>query len=211
MAAARALAVAVVAFVALGMRSADPPFVARVANVSAADLGASYHDGCPVGPSELRRLRLAYWGYDGRRHLGALIVNRTVVAQVSTVFRQLYAKRFPIRVVRPVDAYGASDARSMAADNTSAFNCRPVVGPGPKRWSVHAYGEAIDVNPVENPYVDRGVVRPPAGAAYLRRAHERPGMATAGGALVHAFESVGWSWGGRWSSPDYQHFSATGG
>jgi D-alanyl-D-alanine carboxypeptidase-like protein len=211
MAAAPVLAVAVVALAAVGTRSADPPFVARVASVSAADLGDSYHGGCPVGPSDLRRLRLAYWGFDGRRHLGGLIVNHAVVDQIRTVFRQLYAKRFPIRLVRPVDAYGASDARSMAADNTSAFNCRPVVGPGPRRWSVHAYGEAIDVNPVENPYVDRGVVRPPSGSAFLRRTNERPGMATAGGVLVRAFESVGWAWGGRWSSPDYQHFSATGG
>jgi hypothetical protein len=182
-----------------------------VAPVTAAELGASYHRGCPVAPRELRRLRLAYWGFDTKRHLGELVVHRIVVADVRSVFRQLYARRFPIRLIRSVAAYGGSDARSMAADNTSAFNCRAVVGPGPKRWSVHAYGEAIDVNPVENPYVDRRVVRPPAGATFLRRTLERPGMATATGALVQAFAAVGWSWGGRWSAPDYQHFSATGG
>jgi D-alanyl-D-alanine carboxypeptidase-like protein len=100
----------------------------------------------------------------------------------------------------------------MAADNTSAFNCRYAVAPGPKHWSVHAYGEAIDVNTVENPYVEGGVVRPPAGRRFLDRTNVRPGMAVPSGILVRAFLSVGWRWGGRWqASPDYQHFSATGG
>jgi hypothetical protein len=100
----------------------------------------------------------------------------------------------------------------MAADNTSAFNCRYAVAAGPKRWSVHAYGEAIDVNPVENPYLEGSRVLPPAGRRYLDRADVRPGMAAAGGTLVAAFAAAGWQWGGRWTtSPDWQHFSATGG
>jgi hypothetical protein len=114
--------------------------------------------------------------------------------------------------MHPVARYGGSDDRSMAADNTSAFNCRYAVAPGPNRWSVHAYGEAIDVNTVENPYLDGGRVLPPAGRPYLERSHYRRGMAVAGGALVRAFASVGWLWGGRWAgSPDWQHFSKTGG
>jgi hypothetical protein len=100
----------------------------------------------------------------------------------------------------------------MAADNTSAFNCRYAVAPGPKQWSVHAYGEAIDVNTVENPYLEGGRVLPPAGRAFTDRGRYRKGMAVAGGVLVRAFASVGWLWGGRWSgSPDWQHFSKTGG
>jgi hypothetical protein len=100
----------------------------------------------------------------------------------------------------------------MAADNTSGFNCRNAVTSGPPQWSVHAYGEAIDVNPLENPYIDGGVVMPTAGTAYVNRAPYRPGMAVPGGQLVEAFASVGWQWGGWWtSSPDYQHFSKTGG
>ena len=117
-----------------------------------------------------------------------------------------------IRRMRPVDAYGGSDERSLAADNTAAFNCRFAVAPGPKRWSVHAYGLAVDVNPVENPYLVAGRAHPRAGRAYLDRSRFRPGMAVRGGLLVDAFASVGWLWGGRWAgSPDYQHFSATGG
>ena len=108
-----------------------------------------------------------------------------------------------------LDAYGANDDRSMAADNTSAFNCRVV--PGTRRLSMHAYGRAIDVNPVENPYVHGGLVEPPAGRAYLDRSRRRPGMAMQTGVLVRAFASVGWHWGGLWrSSKDYQHFSTTG-
>ena len=128
------------------------------------------------------------------------------------MFRRLYGARFPIRRMQPVDAYHGSDPRSMAADNTSGFNCRFAVAPGPKQWSVHAYGEAIDVNPVENPYFEGGIVQPAAGRRYLDRANVRPGMAEPKGLLVAAFRSVGWQWGGRWQAyPDYQHFSATGG
>ena len=99
----------------------------------------------------------------------------------------------------------------MAADNTSGFNCRYAVAPGPPQWSAHAYGDAIDVNTVENPYVEGGDVQPPAGTAFTNRSDLRPGMAFYGGELVSAFAAVGWQWGGRWSDPDYQHFSSTGG
>jgi hypothetical protein len=112
--------------------------------------------------------------------------------------------------MRPVDAYGANDDRSMAADNTSGFNCRFVSGT--RRWSMHAYGKAIDVNPVENPYVSGARVQPPAGRAYLDRSNVRPGMAVPGGILVRSLATVGWKWGGRWrGTPDYQHFSTIGG
>jgi D-alanyl-D-alanine carboxypeptidase len=189
-----------------------PPFSATVAPVTAGELGRSWRPGCPVGPASLRRVFVSYVGFDGRPHRGALVVNRAVVSDVSEVFRSLYDARFPIRRMRPASAYGGSDDRSMAADNTSAFNCRYAVAAGPKRWSVHAYGEAVDVNTVENPYLEGGRVLPPAGRIFTDRAHVRPGMAVAGGVLVRAFATVGWLWGGRWSAtPDWQHFSKTGG
>jgi len=156
-------------------------------------------------------LHLAYWGFDGRAHAGRMVVNSAVASQVITVFGRLFAARFPIRRMVPIDAYGGSDPSSMAADNTSGFNCRPVDAPGPRRWSVHAYGEAIDVNPVENPYLVSGTVEPAAGSAYLNRSNVRPGMAVTNSAVNRAFASVGWHWGGYFDSPDYQHFSATGG
>ena len=189
-----------------------PPFTHSVSRVTAAGLPHSWHPGCPVAPASLRRLRLAYWGFDGRVHTGALIVNAKAVGSLTRVFSRLYAARFPIRRLRPIDAYGGSDERSLEADNTAAFNCRYAVASGPKRWSVHAYGLAVDVNPVENPYLLGGRVHPRAGRAYLDRSRYRPGMAVSGGVLVRAFASAGWQWGGRWTgSPDYQHFSANGG
>jgi len=182
------------------------------APVTRAELGASWHPGCPVAPAQLRRVTLPYWGFDGKLHTGALVVNVTVVDAVESVFTRLYRERFPIRRMTPISAYGGNDNRSMAADNTSGFNCRYAVAPGPKQWSVHAYGEAIDVNPVENPYYEAGRWLPPAGSRYSDRANVRPGMAEPGGELNAAFAAVGWQWGGRWTAtPDYQHFSSTGG
>jgi hypothetical protein len=111
----------------------------------------------------------------------------------------------------PIAYYGGSDDRSAAADNTTGFNCRRAVASGPPRWSAHAYGTAIDINDLENPYLLGARVIPPAGAAYRDRTHIRPGMAVPGGVLVRAFAAAGWLWGGRWAgSPDYQHFSRTG-
>jgi hypothetical protein len=158
-------------------------------------------------------LQLDYWGFDNQRHRGSMVVNSSVVTQVVSVFRQLFDAYFPIRQMQPVDVYGGSDDASIAADNTSGFNCRNAVATGPPRWSQHAYGKAIDVNPVENPAMEEGGrVAPPSGAAYLDRKNVRPGMAVTGGVLVRAFASVGWKWGGLWSPSvrDYQHFSVTG-
>jgi hypothetical protein len=188
-----------------------PPFVARVEHVTRSDLRWSWRAGCPVGPSQLRRIRLRYVGFDGRPHMGEIIVNQSVVTKVTQIFGRLYGAHFPIRTIRPIDVFHGSDSRSTAADNTSSFNCRYAVAPGPKSWSMHAYGEAVDVNTVENPYIQNGRVTPANAKAYADRANVRPGMAVEGGVLVRAFAAAGWSWGGRWSpSPDYQHFSTNG-
>jgi hypothetical protein len=171
--------------------------------------GVSWRPGCPVALRDLRLLTLTHWGFDGRVRTGRLIVHRDVARPMVSAFRELYAARFPIRRMVPVDAYGASDFRSIEADNTSAFNCRFVEGT--TRWSNHAYGTAIDVNPIENPYVSGGRTSHAASRPYVDRARRRPGMAFEGGALVRAFDRIGWGWGGRWTSVrDYQHFSASG-
>jgi hypothetical protein len=184
-----------------------------VSGVTAAQLGRSWHPGCPVGPDQLRLLTLPYWGFDGVAHTGHLVVNAASVDAVRSVFTRLAAAHFPIRKMLTIDHYGASDDASVADDNTAAFNCRLAVNPGgPASWSEHAYGDAIDVNPVENPYVEsNGVVDPPAGSAWLDRSNHRPGMAFAGSPLNDAFGAVGWGWGGTWGgNPDYQHFSVNG-
>lgn len=191
-----------------------PPraFTDSVTTVTAADLPYTWRPGCPVAPSALRMIHLTYWGFDGRAHTGAIVVNQSVVAGVVEVFQRLYDQRFPIYEMVPEDAYHGDDNAAAAADDTSGFNCRDAVAPGPPQWSVHAYGEAIDVDDVQNPYVDGSTIIPPSGAAYLNRSELRPGMAVPGGTLVDAFAAIGWQWGGRWSpGTDYQHFSLTGG
>jgi hypothetical protein len=193
--------------------SAGPPaFTGTVSTLTAAGLPSSWRPGCPVGPDGLKLLHLSYWGFDAQPHAGSMVVAAGVAADVMRVFATLYGERFPIRQMVPVDGYGGNDNAAAAADDTSGFNCRYAVAPGPPQWSAHAFGQAIDVNDVENPYVDGTTIIPPAGVHYLNRTVYRPGMAVAGGQLVAAFAAVGWYWGGRWTaSPDYQHFSKTGG
>lgn len=194
-------------------RRVPPAFAARVSGpLRRGDVPLSWRPGCPVPPSALRAIHLSYVDFASRVHTGVIIVNARVVMQVIHVFAILYRARFPIKEMEPVDAFGGSDQRSMAADNTSGFNCRPAVAPGPAQWSMHAYGLAIDVNTVQNPYLEPGSrAQPPAGAAHADRTDIRPGMAYRGGILVAAFGSIGWGWGGNWAgTPDYQHFSVNG-
>jgi hypothetical protein len=172
--------------------------------------GVSWHRGCPVGFNRLRLLRMTHWGFDGRVHRGRLVVHRDSAQAMVHTMRALFRLHFPIRRMHLVDAYGGDDHRSMDADNTSAFNCRFVSGTS--RWSEHAYGHAIDLNPRENPYVTAsGYVSPPAGAPYADRSRRVPGLIHRQGPVVEAFAEIGWEWGGNWSWPkDYQHFSESG-
>lgn len=173
-----------------------------------ARMTASWRRGCPVPLESLRYVTLTFWGFDGATHEGELVVNADAVDSLRQAFSTLFDQRFPIRSMRLVDDFGADDDRSMAADNTSSFNCRPVAGSS--RWSQHAFGRAIDINPVENPYLHDGIVDPPNAGAFVDRADARPGMLIAGSPAVAAFTDAGWSWGGTWVSPDYQHMSRSG-
>jgi hypothetical protein len=145
-------------------------------------------------------------GFDGRVHSGQLVVNKAVAPSLLIVFRRLYELRFPIRRMQPVENSG---------DDTSAFECRQAVPspcPGASatgHWSEHAYGEAVDLNPIENPYTGCGRTRQRASIPYLDRSRPRKGMVTP--AVVAAFRAIGWGWGGDWTgTKDYMHFSATG-
>ena len=170
---------------------------------------SAWRPGCPVGPASLRVVRVTHWDFAGRVRIGRLVVHRDVANQVVAIMRQLHAARYPIRWMVPIERFGGSDFRSIEADNTSAFNCRYV--DGTRRWSEHAYGRAIDINPIENPYVSGGTTSHRASVPYLRRSPRRPGMIVSGDAVTRAFAGQGWGWGGRWSgAKDYQHFSASG-
>jgi hypothetical protein len=154
---------------------------------------------------------MSYWGFDDRSHVGSMVVNASVVNSTLDVFSSLFASRFPLQEMVPLSVYGGVDDDAAAADDTSGFNCRYAVAPGPPQWSMHAYGEAIDVNDVQNPYIDGATIIPDSAGAYRDRSNVRAGMAVPGGTLVEAFAAVGWQWGGRWAgTPDYQHFSVNG-
>ena len=172
--------------------------------------GRSWRPGCPVPLRELRVIRMTYRGFDHDWHWGRLVVHRWYTDEMIRVFRRLYAERYPIRSMRLVDHFGADDMRSMRADNTSAFNCRWRAGIC-CTWSQHAFGRALDLNPVENPYVFSGGFSPPNGAPFLDRSRHRRGMVHHHDRVWWAFHAVGWEWGGDWSGEkDYQHFSVNG-
>ena len=176
----------------------------------------AWRPGCPVQRRDLRLLTLTHVGFDGRPHVGQLVVNRDVAKPLVSVFRQLYALRFPIRHMRLHDFYVGQAAYPKDLDITASFECRQSVpspctgGSRSGHWSNHAYGHAIDLNPRENPYVGCGMTRDPNGRAYLDRSRLRKGMVTP--EVVRAFASVGWGWGGSWSgsTKDYMHFSTNG-
>lgn len=178
--------------------------------------GTVWHTGCPVPLARLRVLTVTHWGFDGRAHTGQLVVNEKAAAPLARVFRQLYVLRFPIRHLRLDDAYGPASRRPADNDISGSFECRQAVpspcssGTGTGSWSNHAYGLAVDLNPNENPYVGCGRTRDPARARYLNRTRLLPGMVTP--AVVAAFRSIGWGWGGAWTgnTKDYMHFSVNG-
>ena len=191
----------------------EPTFSATVTTVPedyrAQMIGVSWQPGCPVPIDDLRIIEMNHWGFDGTVHEGGrLMVHEDVADEVVAAFGEVFDARVPIRRMERIEQYGGSDDASMAADNTSAFNCRPITG-SPGRFSIHSYGKAIDINTVENPYVRGTTVLPPAGVEYLDREDVRPGMIVKNDAVVKAFKNRGFEWGGDWHSlKDYQHFEA---
>jgi hypothetical protein len=201
--------------------SAALPFEASIRPLPApvrAELVAhgDWHRGCPVPLSGLRLLTVRAWSFEGKTYRGQVIVNARVAPQLAKVFRKLYALRFPIRDLTIDANYSSSRERARHPDASGSFECRQAVpspctgGTGTGTWSMHAYGEAVDLNPVENPYVGCGMSRDKLARSFMNRSDVRPGMV--GPAVVEAFASVGWRWGGSWSgsTKDYMHFSSNG-
>ena len=181
------------------------------------DLNPTYwRAGCPVPLTELRLLTVTHWGFDGDAHTGHLVVHKKAAAPLARVFKRLYELRFPIRHLSVADSYGPTGSRPTDGDISGSFACRQAAASPcskatvKKNWSNHTYGLAIDLNPNENPYVGCGQTRNPARIPYLDRTRIRPGMVTP--AVVRAFRSIGWGWGGAWtgSTKDYMHFSWNG-
>ncbi|MDQ1324884.1 MAG: Peptidase 4 protein [Campylobacterota bacterium] len=174
--------------------------------------GGSWHKGCPVAPKDLRYIRLSYWDFQGKSRVGELIVHQDVSSEIVKIFEALYQIRYPIKQMRLVSDYNGNDWRSIEADNTSAFNCRHIGGT--QRWSKHAYGEAIDINPLENPYISaKGYISHKASLKYKKRRHQNQtpedrALLLSSDPATKIFKRYGWRWGGDFvSEKDYQHFA----
>ena len=168
--------------------------------------------GAPVNCQQLQVVRFPYVDFDGKRHEdGEIMVMAAVAPQVKAIFEELFKRRFPLAQARLMEHYQGNDDASMADNNTSAFNDRPITGG--KAISLHAYGLAIDINPLQNPYVQRDAqgrleYSPPAGQAFAQRTAERQGGSEQ---VVELFAQHGFLiWGGDWKKPiDYQHFQVS--
>ena len=170
---------------------------------------STWAPGCPVTAHQLSWVRVAFRGFDGQRHTGELLVNRSAARDLVRVFADLYAARFPLEEMRITTKAEQTAEPTGDGNDTGAFNCRPVRGS--TTFSQHAYGLAVDVNPFQNPYLKGGLVLPELAGAYRDRSWHRPGMVLTGGPVVRAFARIGWGWGGSWQSlKDLQHFSANG-
>ena len=174
--------------------------------------GNSWRKGCPVGLNDLRYLRMTYIDFRGKDAVGEMIVHKDVSVEVTKIFKSLYTIGYPVNKMRLVSDYKGSDWQSIESDNTSAFNCRSATGS--KKWSKHSYGKAIDINPIENPYIARsGRISHKASLKYRKRVHTNFTSADKAVLLKNSkatkiFKKYGWKWGGDWSGvKDYQHFS----
>jgi D-alanyl-D-alanine carboxypeptidase len=189
------------------------------AGLAAEMRGTTWHPGCPVPLDGLRLLHFNYWGFGGNVLRGPMVVNASVAEDVLWVFHQLYDARFRIKRVSlstPFHPKAFAQHRRIDSNRsvTASFNCRPVVtalGPGGD-FSQHAYGLAVDINPLQNPYVTSdGFVRNRAAEPYTDRSRDLEGMIHEGDVVFRSFAAIGWEWGGNWSGDkDYMHFSLTG-
>jgi hypothetical protein len=169
-------------------------------------VGASWHPDPRCPPfEELRLLTLDHRDFSGGVATGQLVVARALAAEVLEIFAQLFALGFPIERMEPIDVFGGDDDAAMAANNTSAFNFRNVAGT--QVLSNHAFGAAIDINPLLNPMIIDGQFFPPAGQAYADRTLATPGLITRPGPVVALFDAHHWDWGGDWRMKDYHHFA----
>ena len=196
-----------------------PRFFGRLRRIPAAIAtemtGATWEPDCPVALEDLRLLRFNYLGLDGEIHRGPMVVDVSVAEDVLGVFEQLFDAGFPLKHVAFARRWRPNAPVDTTRSVTSSFNCRPALNPDGTpsgSWSEHAFGLAVDVNPLQNPYVaaDGSVLRP-AAETYVDRSQDLPGMIHPGDVVVLAFAAIGWEWGGDWSGKkDYMHFSLRG-
>ncbi|MHB1484272.1 MAG: M15 family metallopeptidase [Saccharofermentanales bacterium] len=171
-------------------------------------LGKTIHDDSIMKIENLSYITLTFYGYDGRFHIGQIIMDETLADEIIEIFKILLDAKFPIQKIVLPDAYGGDDELSMRDNNTSGFNDRPIKNSG-GALSYHQLGRAIDINPLYNPYINlkTGDIQPSTAGAYLDRTKDLKGMIHSGDICVTAFKTRGWVWGGDWTTvKDYQHF-----
>jgi len=167
--------------------------------------GVSFHDRAPFSYDFLTYLTITHVDFYGEYQIGHMIVADEIGEEVLEIFMEIFESRFPIYSIRLIDYFNALDYYSMAANNSVSFNFRYIAGT--TVISRHGFGMAIDINPIQNPYIRGETIWPAAGVAYLDRDYVRPGMIVRGDAVYQAFVGRGWTWGGNWTSPrDYHHF-----
>lgn len=167
--------------------------------------GVSLPDGAQISLSELRLLTVSYFDFDGNIQTGQIVSNASVARDLLQIFHELYLARYQIASIRLIDDFGGSDDRSMEANNTSCFNYRLVPGTG--KLSNHSMGVAIDINPVQNPFVTNRFTVPEEGKKYVDRSLKLPHMIDHDDLCFKLFKAHGFTWGGDWkNSKDYQHF-----
>ena len=168
-------------------------------------VGWDPREKCPVRPVDLRRIWVSYIDFQGAYHDGYIIMHRSLVALTQGAFFTLFQWRFRIMVMQPasMNMPGLTDTSIL----TSGYACRTVHATG--HWSEHAFGRAIDLNPLQNAMVQGSYIEPPAGVRWLRRDRYWIGMVHAAG-VVRIFAANGFKWGGQWKyTKDYMHFSPT--
>lgn len=171
--------------------------------------GKSYKEDCDVPYSDLRYIRVLHTDFDGQTRIGEMIVNKAIAQDVADIFKELYSISYPIEKMLLIDEYDADDLKSMADNNTSAFNFRFIEGT--KKRSVHSDGLAIDINPLYNPFIrtrdNKTEILPENAAEYADRTKDNIYYINKDDPCYKAFTSRGFTWGGEWkNSKDYQHF-----
>ena len=167
--------------------------------------GKSLPETARIGFDELRYLTLYHYDFDGRIQQGEMVCNKAIAHDLLCIFRTLFAEAYPINSIRLVDDFDASDEASMQANNSSCFNYRTIAGSW--RLSQHAFGMAVDINPLQNPCVKGSRIRPSTATDYVDRSKQFPHKIDDNDFCKKTFESYGFRWGGRWRSvKDYQHF-----
>ena len=167
--------------------------------------GKSLPETARIGFEELRYLTLYHYDFDGRIQQGEMVCNKAIAHDLLCIFRTLFAEAYPINSIRLVDDFHASDEASMQANNSSCFNYRTIAGSW--RLSQHAFGMAVDINPLQNPCVKGSRIRPSTATDYVDRSKNFPHKIDDNDLCKKTFESYGFRWGGRWRSvKDYQHF-----